>query len=260
MTSTGARPATTDTAFFDVAAGATARGTLVLLAGRGEHPGVYSRFGRRIASDGYRVHIVSGSGNDPEAAGSLAAGLLAGADPARPRVLAGSDTGAALALRAGTVGGADIEAGIGRAEPVAGTSRRRAGAVLPDAVVVAALPLGPAVTSLADRETRSACPLHNAVLADAANLDAGALGTAVEPSLLPEPEEVGVPVLAFHGEADAVVPVDDAVEWADRLPRGRLVVGADGLRDVFNDKIHRSVAATIVLFLEELGAGGPVLR
>ena len=39
--------------------GIAARGTLVVVPGRGEQPALYTRFGRRIASDGYRVHVVA---------------------------------------------------------------------------------------------------------------------------------------------------------------------------------------------------------
>ena len=59
------------TEFWDVAPGTTARGTLVLLTGRGEHPGAYDRFGKRIAFDGYRVHVVDTA--DQETAATLAA-------------------------------------------------------------------------------------------------------------------------------------------------------------------------------------------
>ncbi|MYV54557.1 lysophospholipase, partial [Streptomyces sp. SID3212] len=38
--------------------GIAPRGTLFVLPGRGEHPLVYERFGRRLAADGYRVHAL----------------------------------------------------------------------------------------------------------------------------------------------------------------------------------------------------------
>ncbi|GAA3701745.1 hypothetical protein GCM10023081_42720 [Arthrobacter ginkgonis] len=235
MTSSTDSFTTTDvrTASWDVAAGATARGTLVLLTGRGEHPGAYARFGKRIAFDGYRVHVVDTA--DQDAAATLASALLASSDSAKPRVLAGSDTGAALALSLAS------------------------GAAEADAVVLAALPLGGAASALADDEVRSACPLHRQVLAQEENLDAGALAAGLAPAAVPRAEDIPVPVLAFHGEEDAVVPVGAARTWAAGLPHGTLVTTAGGLRDAFNDKQHRSVAARIVLFLEELGTGPTVL-
>ena len=77
--------------------GIAVRGTLVVIPGRGEQPGHYERFGRRISVDGYRVHAVS----DPTADAALAlaqiTGLLTGPDTPGPRVLVGSDTGALFA-------------------------------------------------------------------------------------------------------------------------------------------------------------------
>ena len=45
----------TDVRRWDVPAPVQPRGVLVVVPGRGEHPGVYERFGRRISSDGYLV-------------------------------------------------------------------------------------------------------------------------------------------------------------------------------------------------------------
>ena len=39
-------------------------GTLVLIPGRGEQPVLFTRFGRRIAGDGYRVHVVADATQD----------------------------------------------------------------------------------------------------------------------------------------------------------------------------------------------------
>lgn len=223
---------------WDTPSGITPRGTLILLTGRGENPGVYARFGRRLASDGYRVHVLKTDA--PGAGRERTAELLATSDPRTPRVIVGSDAGAALALSTG----------------VSGPS----GKARPDAIVVAALPLGAAVTGLSDAEARSACPVHRGILAESSNLEAGALARPISPGSLPAPEAVRPPVLAFHGELDPLVPVTDAASWVARLPQGRLVTTSGGLRDAFNDASHRSVAATIVLFLEDLRSGGPLLK
>ncbi|MFF1832541.1 alpha/beta hydrolase [Paenarthrobacter sp. NPDC058040] len=223
---------------WETPAGVNPRGTLIVLTGRGEHPGIYERFGRRLSSDGYTVHILENgpSGQAPD----LAAKLLATADPGNPRVVIGSDTGAVLALQTGAPGP------VGKARP--------------DAIVVAALPLGPAVTALPDAEVRSACPVHRARLADTENLDAGTLADDLGHHTLPEPETVEPPVLVFHGENDPVVPAADAAAWSFRLPCSRFVTTSGGLRDALNDTSHRSVAATLVLFLEDLRHRGSVLK
>lgn len=225
------------TPLWDTPAGVTQRGTLILLTGRGEHPGIYARFGRRLSSDGYRVHVLEGGATGTR---DKAAQLLASSDPRAPRVIIGSDAGAALALETGAPG--------------------PSGKAMPDAIIIAALPLGPATTALPDAEARSACPVHRGILAENSNLDSGALARPVGPESLPSPESVRPPVLAFHGELDPAVAVEDAAGWVARLPRGRLVVTANGLRDAFNDTSHRSVAATVVLLLEDLRAGGAVLK
>ncbi|GAB3163153.1 alpha/beta fold hydrolase [Amycolatopsis stemonae] len=60
--------------------GVTVRGTVVLLPGRGEHPGLYARLGTRLSFDGYRV-TTSEADTGPG-----------------PVVLLGHDTGALRAL------------------------------------------------------------------------------------------------------------------------------------------------------------------
>lgn len=90
-------PAPADAVHRPPPAGPTTRGTIVLLPGRGEHPGVYERFGRRLATDAYAVHVLSTA---PDASpADIAARVDALATTATaPLVLAGSDTGALLAL------------------------------------------------------------------------------------------------------------------------------------------------------------------
>ena len=61
----------------------------------------------------------------------------------------------------------------------------------------------------------------------------------------------GIPSLGLHGEDDSISPLADA---RDRYP-GLLVTIAGGRHDVLNDVTHRTVAATIVLFLERLRLG-----
>ncbi|MBQ6639610.1 MAG: alpha/beta hydrolase, partial [Saccharopolyspora sp.] len=75
------------------------RGHVVVLHGRGEHPGVYERLGRRLAADGYTV-VAPDREASPES-------WVAGAGEAA-RVLAGSDTGALLAWEAALADYVDI--------------------------------------------------------------------------------------------------------------------------------------------------------
>lgn len=207
------------------------RGTLALVAGRDETAEIYRRFGTRLSADGYTVGVFAGS--DAGAASTW----LAAQDDA-PRVLVGSDTGAAAVL------------GLLAREDAA------------DAAIVAGLPVDLERTP-ADAE-RTACPVHLGVLRDA---------RVEEHNLqVPEPVEglspadlaaIAVPVLAVHGGADPVSPFADAREVLAALPDLDLIETVDGLHDALNDQSHRSVAATIVLWLERLRAGdvrAPLVR
>ncbi len=241
--------------------GIAPRGTVVVLVGRGETPEVYERLGRRLAADAYRVVAVD---DDPGAPDALAALLAEPALP-RPHVLLGSDTGALTAVDA-----------------------VRAATVHPDAVVLAGLPTRPAPargpwggTWQTEIEARTACPNHRGVLDRAARggLDHGARPVATTPPDLvtapavpsapepigvpvpagvPEPASpagaprLGVPALALHGAADAISPVAEAHRVYRALGATQVAVVEGGLHDVLNDVQHRSVAATLVLFLERL--------
>ncbi|WIX90293.1 alpha/beta hydrolase [Amycolatopsis sp. DG1A-15b] len=215
------------TARWAPAEGVPVRGTVVLLPGRGEHPGLYSRLGTRLAFDGYRVVAVP-TGED--VAGELRAGPL-------PVVLLGSDTGAINALT------------LAAQLPV-------------HAVVAAGLPLSADATPDrswdAELDARTACPVHRDLLEGDARLRRGALlaEPAGLPAVLPR-----TPALVLHGSADRVADPKAARAFAEMLPAGRFALVEGGRHDVLNDVAHRSVAAEIVQFLEWLRAGtrGPVL-
>ncbi|RLK52685.1 hypothetical protein [Microbacterium telephonicum] len=217
-----------------------ARGTLAVIAGAGEGVRVYERFGRRLAVDGYTVGVFETS----DAAG--AAAWLAEAETA-PRVLVGADAGAAAAL----------------ALAVAAADAAAATDATVDGVVVAGL-ASPG-TPAAPADQRTACPVHLGVLAES---DAAAT-RAVDPSAaadLPGPDALAglaVPVLAIHGAADAVTAPAAARRTLSPIPTLELVETVDGLHDALNDVSHRSVAATIVLWLERLRGAGvqhPIVR
>ena len=147
---------------------AASRGIVVVLVGRGEHPGVYERLGRRLAVDGYTVALpVTADGIEDVFA----------AHPEGVRVLAGSDTGALAAWQ------------WALAHPV-------------DALVLAGLPLDRGVESELDRDDeldlRTSCPVRRHRLAADPDFAWGRLGERppAAPSALP-----AVPTLLFHGSA-----------------------------------------------------------
>ncbi|MER6090669.1 alpha/beta hydrolase [Streptomyces bluensis] len=214
---------------WDEPEGLAPRGTLIVLAGRGEHGGVYERFGRRLAFDAYRVRALG----DPSADASVldrAAKLLADESLPGPKVLVGSDTGARYAAHLA-------------AEHTAGV----------DALVLAGLPTGPWVSRGWEAEVaaRTACPTHQGRLTDDPVFRRGALDETPE---LPELrlDRVQVPVLALHGTDDRVSPVDGALRAYSGHPHVRTVTFHGGRHDVLNDALHRTAAATLVLFLERL--------
>jgi pimeloyl-ACP methyl ester carboxylesterase len=216
-------------ASWDEPEGLAARGTLIVLPGRGEHGGVYERFGRRLAFDAYRVRALGDPSADP-AVLDEAAKLLADESLPGPKVLVGSDTGARYALQ------------LAAEHPAA-----------VDALILVGLPTAPwKQGSWGDElEARTACPTHRRRLTDDPAFRRGAIGTAVA---LPEPrlDQVQVPVLALHGKDDPVSPLDQALSVYEGHAHVRTVTFAGGRHDVLNDALHRTAAATIVLFLERL--------
>jgi Rrf2 family protein len=230
---------------------ARSRGTVVVLAGRGEHAGVYGRLGRRLAADGYTVAVA-----ERPTADGLAE--LFEAYPGGARVLLGADTGAlrAWALAATTSGAT-----------TSGATTSGVSTAL-DALVLAGLPLAdpgadhpgtavPELTREAELAARTACPVHRALLTDDPHFGWGALaGPAPAPPTAPPP---ALPTLLLHGEVDAIAPVEPVRALAAAHPHLSLAVVKDGLHDVLNDQFHRSAAARLVLFLEEVGKGAVVL-
>jgi len=217
--------------------GVNPRGTLVVIPGRGEGPSVYERFGRRLAADAYRVRVVTDPvANEALAARQAIAELVDCAAPG-PWVLVGSDTGALLA--AGLVAS-------GRLTDV-------------DALVLAGLP------TAAERDAgswddelddRTSCPTHRGRLT-ASGLRRGALYEPVPGRWLERAELSAItqPILGIHGGEDQVSPLAQARARYAAAPAAELVVITGGRHDALNDQTHRTVAATIVLFLERLRLG-----
>jgi alpha-beta hydrolase superfamily lysophospholipase len=224
---------TNSTTAWDEPDGLAARGTVVVLTGRGETPVSYQRFGRRLAADAYRVRVVQVDLDDLDAARQDVAALLADDALPTPTVLAGSDTGAAFAAQLAPE--------------------------LPsvDGVVLAGLALaGSAGVDgwEAELEARTACPTHRRVITEDDGFVRGALARPV-----PSGWDVGdpaKPALVLHGSADPVTLPDAAFAPFRDVKNVQLRIVAGAHHDVLNDVSHRSVAATVVLFLESLKLGG----
>jgi len=215
--------------------GIAARGTLVVIPGRGERPELYERFGRRISADGYRVRAVADPVQDEEL---TIAQVLAETTGPGPHVLVGSDTGALFA--AGLVVSGDVTE--------------------VDALVLAGLPAtdgGVAPGSWdGELDARTACPTHRARLEGPA-LSRGALYKPVPEGWTERADltHVPQPVLGLHGAGDQVSPLAAARARYAAAPRAELVSITGGRHDALNDATHRTAAATVVMFLERLRLG-----
>ncbi len=211
------------------------RGTVVVIPGRGELPAVYERFGRRLASDAYRVRAVTDPAVDAELARAQVSGLLADSSLPAPRVLAGSDTGALFAIM---LARSDLGAAV-------------------DALVLAGLPTTPQAGSAGswdeELDARTTCPTHRGRLTGSA-LRRGALYEPIPAGWLERGDLGGLrmPILGLHGSDD---PISALAQIRDRYAAAssaELVSITAGRHDVLNDQTHRTVAAAVVLFLERL--------
>jgi alpha-beta hydrolase superfamily lysophospholipase len=230
---------------WDEPPGLAARGAVIVAAGRGEQASAYERFGRRISADGYRVRVLDDVTVDVQASLAAVGKLLVDDAVTGPTTLVGTDTGALFAttLAARQAPGLDAVVLVG----LPAASRPA------DASSVA----GIALDWPAEVEARTACPNHQRVLSAGA-VRQGALFSAQIPTELIEHAgftAFGVPVLGLHGDDDRISPLDQARARYPQGPRARLVTIAGGRHDLLNDVTHRTVAATIVLFLERLRLG-----
>lgn len=223
-------------------AGLATRGTIVLLPGRGEHAGVYERFGRRLSSDAYAVHVLDVTADHEATAVRNQVDALAAA-AVTPLVLAGSDTGALRVLEL-------IRDGVA-----------------PDGLLLVGLPDPDETVAAGDWDwelaARTTCPAHRARLADDEDFVRGGLADPVPAPLAAALDETvlkgaDLPALVLHGGADPIAPVTHAARVAELLPRAELAVVGPAPHDVLNDAAHRTVAAQIVQWLERL-RGGPQL-
>jgi alpha-beta hydrolase superfamily lysophospholipase len=227
--------------FLEPEGGPAQRGTVVVVPGRGERSEVYTRFGTRLSVDAYRVHVVTDPTVDAEAARDQIAGAVAGpivGATQTPIVLAGSDTGALFA-----------------AALVA------TGELKPDGLILAALPLAQdpdlAAGSWDDElDARTTCPTHRGRLSESL-VSPGALYGEVPETWLEQAtlSAIGIPILGLHGRDDPITPLAAVRNAFASAPQAELVGIAEARHDVLNNMTHRTVAATIVLWLERLRLG-----
>ncbi|AOS64127.1 alpha/beta hydrolase [Actinoalloteichus hymeniacidonis] len=223
--------------------GIALRGTVIIVPGRGEHPGVYERFGRRISADGYRVWAVADPTVDADRATRQLDTLIANDALPRPLVLVGSDTGALFAA-------ASL------------ADRTAPGATSISGLVLAGLPSRAEYwADTADwqdeLDARTGCPTHQGVLDLDPSVRRGALGRRAPAEWFDraDPASITVPILGLHGESDMISPFAGVRGWYDAAPHADLVGLVGGRHDALNDQTHRSAAATTVLFLERLRLG-----
>ncbi|MEU3982890.1 alpha/beta hydrolase [Streptomyces sp. NPDC026672] len=225
--------------------GLLVRGTVLVVPGRGETRATYARFGRRLAADAYRVRVIDAPDLTTEDLTSLAARLTEAAENTTaeegavgPLVLVGADSGAAA-----------IAALLARE-----TARQ------PDAVVLAGLPgRAPAATPAAgtwdeELDVRTSCPTHRSTLTQDPEVRRGSLDDAIPDAVLAAAynSDADVPALLLVGDADPLADHEALARTAKSLARARLSVVHDAHHDVLNDLQHRTVAAEVITFLENL--------
>jgi pimeloyl-ACP methyl ester carboxylesterase len=230
--------------------GLAPRGTVIVVPGRGEQPEVYERFGRRIASDAYRVHVVANPVEDADLSGNQIEAQLSGP---RPVVLAGSDTGALYAAglaASGLLPGVDalILAGL-PADAGTGDAGTADGGTADGGAE-------PAASWEDELEARTTCPTHRGRLAGGA-VRQGALYDPVPKGWADSADlaEITQPVLGLHGADDPVSALGAARDQYAAAPNAELVSFTGTTHDALNNATHRTVAATVILFLERLRLG-----
>jgi alpha-beta hydrolase superfamily lysophospholipase len=195
------------------------RGTVIVLLGEGERADDFARLTDRLVFDGYRVELFDDVSTDVRAVRAGVERLVRDRALPRPLVLLGSDVGATLAAS------------------VAADSVAAVDAVVLTGVLTPASRRGLGLDRRDDRNGR-------------------ALPTGLS---LPAARSVVQPTLVFHGDGDRVTEVADAVAWAAQLPRGSVRLVGQGGHDVLRGPGHRTVTASIVLFLERQRSDDPVL-
>jgi pimeloyl-ACP methyl ester carboxylesterase len=230
--------------------GPIVRGTVIVLPGRGEHAGVYERFGRRLAFDAYAVHAISVSPDTDSTELRDQIATLA-AEAVAPVILAGSDTGALHALALVVEAKVDVEGLLLAATPGASATSSAFDALA-----------GPPEWEQ-ELALRSSCPTHRGKLTEDETFRRGSLFDPVPDRLRAFVDldasayESAPATLVLHGAADLLAPPALARSLVARLPQAELVLVAGAPHDVLNDATHRSVAGAVVQWLERLRGGAP---
>ncbi len=68
-------------------------------------------------------------------------------------------------------------------------------------------------------------------------------------------DQIALPILGLHGQEDPISTPEFARAAYASAPVAELVTISGAPHDVLNDQTHRTVAATVVLWLERLRAG-----
>lgn len=217
----------------------SARATIVVVPGRGEQPEVYRRFGTRLSVDAYRVHVVRDPTVDAAGVQRQLQEAFSAAVASAPLVVVGSDTGALFA------------AGLAAEDRLPDV----------DALILAGLPNPGGAADVRESwddelGVRTTCPTHRAHIS-ASLVTPGALYDPIPENWSERASlrEISRPILGIHGQDDPISPLEWAREAYAAAASSELVGVAGARHDVLNDRSHRTVAATTVLWLERLVAG-----
>jgi alpha-beta hydrolase superfamily lysophospholipase len=241
---------------FNEPEGLKARGTLIVIPGRGEQPAVYNRLGQRLAGDAYRVHVVSDPTDDGVLVTQEIEQLIEGSPS--PVVLIGSDTGALFAAGIAAEKRVQDIAGL----VLAGLPCDDSGDLSGDLNTqsrsrsTTAEPSATAADSWeSELDARTTCPTHRGRISDQL-VTRGALYHDVPADLLEHASltQIEQPILGLHGQADPISSLERARAAILGAPRAEFVSISGARHDVLNDQTHRTVAATTVLWLERLRA------
>lgn len=241
------------------------RAALVFLHGFGEHSGLYHRYAAELGAHGVDLwaldeigHGLSdgdrgqfGSVQDLLVNARALTALAASHAPGLPLVVAGHSMGSLLALLAALD------------DPSAYAGVVISGAPISPLEWLAQAPAGEGGKFDLDPEALSADAfyldqLQNDPLAFTSGDVVALLAETFPPVWARLDKELAglpLPVLAVHGEADQVAPLDGVAAWRGRLPGLRLEVLPGAGHDVLNEVAHRQVADTVASFvLDRAGA------
>ncbi|GAA4695156.1 alpha/beta hydrolase [Pseudonocardia yuanmonensis] len=244
-----------------------ARCAVVVLHGYGEHVGLYDPLARRLVADGHAVHALDAVGHG-RSEGERAVipswddwvddartlvGLVRGRHPSAPVVVLGHSGGAVTTML------------LGLRDPRAADALVLSGGPLrPLGWVDEELATGAAETAEGEpTEFLSTHPDYvHALLHDPLTWKGGFRRETLLALAATWPEiasaladgRPAVPVLMVHGEADPVVPVQDAHEVAARLPDATLHSFPGDLHDVLNEHDREAVHEVVARFVGRIAA------